>query len=245
MLLRWALAEIQREDGGSVYFRLSTRPLDQPERTLDAGARRGDRRRRYWLREPAPGAELAIAYCGAVAAEAIAAHDGDRRGHAGRRAAGGHLARAAAPRLAGGAGAPARPVRAERLLARLRPGAALVTVTDGHPATLSWLGAVARNVVVAARRRPLRPVRRHPGPLPRCTGSIATPSSTPRRGPACGPRRLWFPRLRRAGGAKRNPPTFMAVGGLRRLRFTRPTCLEGHVPAIAGRRASRPDGPAA
>jgi pyruvate dehydrogenase complex dehydrogenase (E1) component len=36
-----------------------------------------------------------------------------------------------------------RAVVAERLLARLRPGAALVTVGDFHPATSSWLGAVA------------------------------------------------------------------------------------------------------
>jgi pyruvate dehydrogenase E1 component len=36
----------------------------------------------------------------------------------------------------------------ERLLARLRPGAALVTVGDFHPATLSWLGAVAGNRIV-------------------------------------------------------------------------------------------------
>ena len=37
---------------------------------------------------------------------------------------------------------------AERLLMRLRPGAALVTVGDFHPATLSWLGAVAGNPIV-------------------------------------------------------------------------------------------------
>ena len=36
---------------------------------------------------------------------------------------------------------------AERLLAQLRPGAALVTVADSHPATLSWLGGVAQNLV--------------------------------------------------------------------------------------------------
>src|SRR5262249_13788945 len=29
----------------------------------------------YWLREPGPGAELAIAYCGAVAPEALAAYE--------------------------------------------------------------------------------------------------------------------------------------------------------------------------
>jgi pyruvate dehydrogenase E1 component len=37
---------------------------------------------------------------------------------------------------------------AERLLARLRPGAALVTVGDFHPATLSWLRAVAGDTIV-------------------------------------------------------------------------------------------------
>jgi pyruvate dehydrogenase E1 component len=37
---------------------------------------------------------------------------------------------------------------AERLLALLRPGAALVTVGDFHPATLSWLGAVAGSTIV-------------------------------------------------------------------------------------------------
>ncbi|MCH9053571.1 MAG: transketolase, partial [Proteobacteria bacterium] len=31
----------------------------------------------------------------------------------------------------------------ERLLGRLAPDAAIVTVIDGHPATLSWLGSVA------------------------------------------------------------------------------------------------------
>src|SRR5437660_92306 len=36
VLLRWAFEEIQREDGESVYFRLSTRPVDQPARKLAA-----------------------------------------------------------------------------------------------------------------------------------------------------------------------------------------------------------------
>jgi pyruvate dehydrogenase complex dehydrogenase (E1) component len=36
----------------------------------------------------------------------------------------------------------------EGLLARVRRGATLVTVGDFHPATLSWLGAVAGNAIV-------------------------------------------------------------------------------------------------
>ncbi|HTT78090.1 MAG TPA: 1-deoxy-D-xylulose-5-phosphate synthase N-terminal domain-containing protein, partial [Stellaceae bacterium] len=36
ILLRWAFAELQRADGHSVYFRLSTRPVAQPQRQFDA-----------------------------------------------------------------------------------------------------------------------------------------------------------------------------------------------------------------
>jgi pyruvate dehydrogenase E1 component len=38
---------------------------------------------------------------------------------------------------------------AERLLSTLAPDAALVTVLDGHPATLSWLGSVANHHTVS------------------------------------------------------------------------------------------------
>jgi pyruvate dehydrogenase E1 component len=146
VLLRWALAEIQREDGESVYFRLSTRPLDQPERPLDPALAEAIVAGGYWLREPAPGTELAIAYCGAVAAEAIAAHEAISEDIPGV----GLLAVTSPGRLHRDwqtALAERRIGAAERLLSRLRPGAALVTVTDGHPATLSWLGGVAHHVV--------------------------------------------------------------------------------------------------
>jgi pyruvate dehydrogenase E1 component len=147
VLLRWALAEIQREDGQSVYFRLSTRPVEQPERQLDAALAAAIVAGGYWLREPEPGAELAIAYCGAVAPEALAAWEAVREDIPGA----GLLAVTSAGRLhrdwqaalqGGEAGT------AGRLLRRLRPGAALVTVCDSHPATLSWLGAVERNPIV-------------------------------------------------------------------------------------------------
>jgi len=73
VLLRWAFEEIQREEGQSVYCRLSTRAIDQPRRTIDPDLAAAIVAGAYWLREPAAGAELAIAYCGAVAPEALAA----------------------------------------------------------------------------------------------------------------------------------------------------------------------------
>jgi pyruvate dehydrogenase E1 component len=148
VLLRWALSEIQTDTGESVYFRLSTRPIEQPERRIDQALTDGIIGGGYWLREPGPDCELAIAYCGAVAPEALAAFaalcedlpqtgvlavTSPNRLHRDWRAA----------TRTGGAGL------ASRLLDRLRPDAAIVTVCDSTPATLSWLGSVARHRVVS------------------------------------------------------------------------------------------------
>src|SRR6516225_8700917 len=58
VLLRWAFEEIQREEGQSVYFRLSTRPIDQPQRAMDPDLAEAIVAGGYWLREPAQDAEL-------------------------------------------------------------------------------------------------------------------------------------------------------------------------------------------
>src|SRR5438067_1529203 len=142
ILMRWALAEIQEESGESVYFRLSTRPMEQPERELDPGLAEAIIAGAYWLREPAPDAELAIVYCGAVAPEALAACEALREDVPGI----GLLAVTSPDRLHAewrAALARGEPSRAERLLSALRPGAALVTACDSHPATLSWPGSAA------------------------------------------------------------------------------------------------------
>ncbi len=148
VLMRWALGEIQEEDGQSVYFRLSTRPVDQPERMMGPDLAAAIVAGAYWLREPAPGAELAIAYSGAVAPEALAAWEAIREDVPGV----GLLAVTSPDRLHcdwRDAAMARTPSVVGRLLARLRPGAALVTVVDSHPATLSWLGSVAGNAVTA------------------------------------------------------------------------------------------------
>src|SRR6202044_409441 len=51
VLLRWAFAEIQEDAGESVYFRLSTRPVEQPERVVDPVLAEGIIGGGYWLRE--------------------------------------------------------------------------------------------------------------------------------------------------------------------------------------------------
>ncbi|MFN5902979.1 MAG: transketolase [Novosphingobium sp.] len=146
LFMHRAFAEIQAPDGGSTYLRLSTRVIDQQPRadtTWEADALAGG----YWLRAPAAGSRAAIAFSGAIAPEAIAAWEqlaDDLPGlgllnvtspdllHRGWSAA-------QAARWQGGTRAPSH---VETLLAPLAPDAGIVTLLDGSPAALSWLGGV-------------------------------------------------------------------------------------------------------
>ena len=123
----------------------------------------------YWLVAPGPDAELAIVACGAVVPEAIEAHAQLVEDIPGA----GLLVVTSPDRLHRGwvGAASARRGRvgvAHRAAAgRARRGRRLVTVLDGHPATLSWLGAVARPSRVPLGVDRVRPVGRHPRSLSR------------------------------------------------------------------------------
>ena len=137
-MMLWGFRHLQADDGGSVYLRLTTRSLPQPEREMTAELRDGILGGGYWLREPQPGADLALVYCGPVAPEVMAAHDAIRDDVPDA----GVLAITSPDRLYADWRERAGASRIDQLLAPLSADAALVTVLDGHPATLSWLGAV-------------------------------------------------------------------------------------------------------
>jgi pyruvate dehydrogenase E1 component len=162
--------------GGSVYLRLSTRPVDQPERRVDDTLKNAIIAGGYWLKSPAPGVKLAIVYTGAIAAEVLAAYAQVIEEIPGA----GLLAVTSADRLNAGWHAAERARQAghrdatchvETLLAPLARDAGLVTILDGHPATLSWLGGVRGH-----RVRPLGVEH---------TAWTPTPSSTPAPPRAC------------------------------------------------------------
>ena len=140
IILRWAFEHMQRPapDGGSVYLRLSTRQIAQPQRTLRPAEVEDITAGAYWVRRPGPNAEVVIAYCGAVAPEAVAAVGliaEDRRDV-------GLLAVTSPDRLHRNWTAQAADSHVARLLGGISRGCALLTVLDGHPATLGWLGSV-------------------------------------------------------------------------------------------------------
>jgi pyruvate dehydrogenase E1 component len=138
---------LRDETGGSVYLRLSTRPIEQISRAMTPALGQAIVDGAYWLREPGPNCQVVVAYTGAVAPEAIQATGlmaEDRRDV-------GLLAVTSADRLNAGWTAACRArergrVHArshiERLLGGLPPHCGIVSVLDGHPATLAWLGSV-------------------------------------------------------------------------------------------------------
>ncbi|MES2433287.1 MAG: transketolase [Pseudomonadota bacterium] len=161
VIMAWAFDYMQRdgtgdpdertwlrdETGGAVYLRLSTNPIEQPGQRADQAFRQGAIDGGYWLRPPGPNCDVVIAYQGVIAPEAI-------------KAAGllaetrrdiGVLAVTSADRLNAGwtaaqrasaRGNQAAISHIEHLLGTLPAHCTLLTVIDGHPATLAWLGGV-------------------------------------------------------------------------------------------------------
>jgi pyruvate dehydrogenase E1 component len=141
IIMAWGFRHMQADDGGSVYLRLSTRQLDQAARDITPDLVENVTNGAYWLKPPSTGADVVIAYCGAVAPEAIAAHDALLEDAPGA----GLLAITSPDRLheewIKASRTPGARSHIETLLKPLANDAAIVTVLDGHPATLSWLGS--------------------------------------------------------------------------------------------------------
>ncbi len=147
LMMHWAFGHMQKDDGESIYLRLSTRSIPQVARENDdweADALEGG----YWLKRPAPGAEAAIVFTGAIAPEALEAYDrlvDDIPGLG--------LLNVTSPDMlhrgwsnqnaSRWKGQPSKPCHVAQLLDILSPKAGLVTVLDGSPGALSWLGGVS------------------------------------------------------------------------------------------------------
>jgi len=144
-ILGWSLNQLHDENGSSVYLRLSTRPVDQPERIMSDQLRVAVLSGGYWMIAPGEGAAMAIICCGAVTTEALEAHR-----MLAEEIPGLGLAVITSPGLLYADWFARSEIVSrqkgksyvERLLAPLSDDAHLITVVDGHPMTLSWMGAV-------------------------------------------------------------------------------------------------------
>ncbi len=146
LMMRWAFDHMQKEDGESVYLRLTTRSIRQIEREnndwQDDALKGG-----YWLKKPGSDTEAAIAFSGAIAPEVLDAYDeliDDIPGMG--------LLNVTSPDLlhrgwskekaARWSGERKSTSHVSNLLNALPSKAGLITVLDGSPSALSWLGGV-------------------------------------------------------------------------------------------------------
>jgi pyruvate dehydrogenase E1 component len=146
LIMRWAFDYMQQPHGSSVYLRLSTRVIPQITRD-NQGWQEDALKGAYWLRAPKPGAEAAIIFTGAIAPEVLSAWD-----QLAEDVPGIGLMNVTSPDLLHRDWSARHASRwtdanmgqshIEHLLADLAPNAGLVTVLDGSPAALSWIGAV-------------------------------------------------------------------------------------------------------
>jgi pyruvate dehydrogenase E1 component len=144
VVMEWGFRQMQAPDGGSVYLRLSTRALEMPRREMTGELRRSIIAGAYWLRA-ANASDIVVVATGAVLPEAVAA--AARIGEQYARV--GLLVVTSPDCLYAGWQNLGPRSHISTLLRSVARDARVVTVLDGHPATLSWIGAVRGHRLVS------------------------------------------------------------------------------------------------
>ncbi|MDC1194490.1 transketolase [Pseudomonadota bacterium] len=144
-IMSYGFNYLQDENGGSIYLRLSTRSIDQPLRNLDKNLTNDILKGGYWLKKPGPNPEIIIVYQGVMANEVIKA-----TGYLGERFKDvGVLSITSSDNLFNewkkksiSFNLETSKSHIEHLLEVVPRDTKIITVIDGHPMTLSWLGSV-------------------------------------------------------------------------------------------------------
>lgn len=153
ILMEWAFDHMQQDNGSSVYFRLSSRKVEQLPRSIGALDKEDIIKGAYWLRSPSPSTREAIVYTGAIAPEVMRTVQellADNKDIA-------VLAVTSSDRLYSDWTTARRKSKIERepqtshvekLMGQLARDCEIVTVCDAHPLSLSWIGSIQGNPVV-------------------------------------------------------------------------------------------------
>ena len=144
-IMNYGFNYLQDENGGSIYLRLSTRSIDQPLRNLDKNLTNDILKGGYWLKKPGSNPEIIIVYQGVMANEVIKA-----TGYLGERFKdAGVLSITSSDNLFNewkkksiSLNLETSKSHIEHLLEVVPRDTKIITVIDGHPMTLSWLGSV-------------------------------------------------------------------------------------------------------
>ncbi len=135
VIMRHGFSYMQDEkNGGSIYLRLSTRPLNQPQHGLSEDNVKSVIKGGYWRQLPTAETTHIIVYSGVLAQEAKEAFE--------QTANTALLAITSSDRLYNDWQDKGEGAYVHDLLAPIPSSAKIVSVLDGHPASLAWLGSV-------------------------------------------------------------------------------------------------------
>jgi pyruvate dehydrogenase E1 component len=151
IIMNYGFNYLQDENGGSIYLRLTTRSIEQPLRDINHELKQNVIKGGYWLRKPGPNPEIIIIYQGVVASEAVKA-----TGLLGERFKDiGVLGITSSDNLFHdwknkylSNEKNNKNSHIEDLLKIIPKDTKIVTVIDGHPMTLSWIGSVFGHKII-------------------------------------------------------------------------------------------------
>ena len=145
IIMNYGFDYLQMENGGSVYLRLSTRSIEQPHRQIDKSLKENILKGGYWLKKPGANPHIIIVYQGVIANEVVEATSmlgerfkdigvlsvtsSDNLFHEWKNTSSSFSSQKALSHI-------------ETLLSSVPKDTKLITVIDGHPMTLSWIGSV-------------------------------------------------------------------------------------------------------
>ncbi|MDB9915317.1 transketolase [Alphaproteobacteria bacterium] len=145
LIMNYGFGYMQSDDGGSIYLRLSTRAIDQPLRNINNDLQNDILSGGYWLKKPGPNPELILVYQGVTAHEVIEATGflGDKFkdiGVLGITSSDCLFHDWKENNLSYGNSSENSHI--EKLFINVPKSTIIITVIDGHPMTLAWLGSV-------------------------------------------------------------------------------------------------------
>ena len=145
IIMNYGFDYLQMENGGSVYLRLSTRSIEQPHRQIDKSLKENILKGGYWLKKPGANPHIIIVYQGIIANEVVesasmlgerfkdigvlSVTSSDNLFHEWKNTSSSFSSQKAHSHI-------------ETLLSSVPKDTKLITVIDGHPMTLSWIGSV-------------------------------------------------------------------------------------------------------
>jgi pyruvate dehydrogenase E1 component len=151
IIMNYGFNYLQDENGGSIYLRLTTRSIEQPLRDINHELKQNVIKGGYWLRKPGPNPEIIIIYQGVVASEAVEATSllGERFkdiGVLGITSSDNLFHDWKNKYLSNEKNN--KNCHIEDLLKIIPKDTKIVTVIDGHPMTLSWIGSVFGHKII-------------------------------------------------------------------------------------------------